>query len=214
MKDELINLNSLTDIVSNSVGILVLLSLLTLFQAEKKVFEVDIPIEHQSNQCPVFFICKDDALLFLDSAIIFQNAIAESERGLTDENNEFSSGYGELTGKLDDRNRLVIYPQSTSAWDGISGINDGNSEIRKALDKLDPAKYFAFFFVYDEAYQETGSGFESFRKAREYLKGRNIKSGWMPADDDHPPYICFWGDQPDCEYMPSYRLTGAKASSQ
>ena len=71
MRSRLFNMTSLTDIVSNSIGILVLLALLTLFNAEKKVYKVDIPIEHQTGLAPAFFLCKDDAVLYLDTEKIF-----------------------------------------------------------------------------------------------------------------------------------------------
>jgi len=72
------------------------------------------------------------------------------------------------------------------------------------LNAIDPSKQFAFFFVYDSNDDDSGSGFEAFRAAREYLKTRRIKTGWQPVNDDAPANICNGHYGKRCDYLPSY----------
>ncbi|OAD24037.1 hypothetical protein THIOM_000112 [Candidatus Thiomargarita nelsonii] len=195
MKQDLINVNFLTDIISNSVGILVLFAVLNIVHEEKTVYKLEVPIEHQSSLAPAFFICKDDAIVFIDPETIFTNAIIQADRGL--DNQIFSLAYMNLDGQIAEDRGLILYANDTSLWH-----DKDDSEIRQALDKLDTKKHFAFFFVYDE---EGSSGFEIFRHTRQYLKKRHIKSGWQPVNENNPPHICFWSDVPACRYFPSYQ---------
>ncbi|KHD06516.1 hypothetical protein PN36_10805 [Candidatus Thiomargarita nelsonii] len=194
MKQDLINVNFLTDIISNSVGILVLFAVLNIVHEEKTVYKLEVPIEHESSLAPAFFICKDNAIVFIEPETIFSNAIIQADRGL--DNKIFSLGYMDIDGQIAEDRGLVLYANNTSLW-------QNDSEIRQTLDdKLDAKKHFAFFFVYDE---EGSSGFEIFRQTRQYLKKRQIKSGWQPVNENNPPHICFWSDVPACRYFPSYQ---------
>ncbi|MEN8216221.1 MAG: hypothetical protein ABFS56_07560 [Pseudomonadota bacterium] len=196
MKQDLINVNFLTDIISNSVGILVLFAVLNIVHEEKKVYKLEVPIEHESSLAPSFFICKDDAIVFIDPETIFTNAIVQADRGSGEDGKVFSLDYMGIDGQFVENRGLVLYPNDTSLW---NEMGDAESEVRQALDKLDAKKQFAFFFVYDS------SGFGIFRQTRQYLKERNIKSGWLPVNEYNLPHICFWSNVPACRYFPSAR---------
>jgi hypothetical protein len=189
MKQDLINVNFLTDIISNSVGILVLFAVLNIVHEEKKVYKLEVPIEHESSLAPAFFICKDDAIVFIDPETIFTNAIVQADRGSGENGKIFSLDYMGIDGQFAENRGLVLYPNDTSLW-----MDD--AEVRQALDKLDAKKQFAYFFVYDS------SGFEIFRQTRQYLKERNIKYGWQPVNENNLPHICFWSNVPACRYFP------------
>jgi len=203
MKQDLINVNFLTDIISNSVGILVLFAVLNIAHEEKKVYKLEVPIEHETSLAPAFFICKDDAIVFVDPNTIFTNAIVQANKGSGENGKIFSLGYMGIDGQIAKNHGLVLHPNDTSLWSDISDKDDA----RLTLDKLDAKKQFAFFFVYDDLQGNRGSGFEIFRQARQYLKERNIKSGWLPVNENNPPHICFWGDIPACRYFPSYQAS-------
>jgi len=193
MKQDLININFLTDIISNSVGILVLFAVLNIVHEEKTVYKLEVPIEHESSLAPAFFICKDNAIVFIEPETIFTNAIIQADRGL--DKKIFSLGYMDIDGQIAQDRGLILYANNTSLWD-----SDKN-EIRQTLDdKLDAKKHFAYFFVYDDE-----GGFEIFRQTRQYLKKRQIKYGWQPVNENNPPHICFWSDVPACRYFPSYQ---------
>jgi hypothetical protein len=209
---ELFNVNSLTDIISNSVGILVVFAVLNIAYEGERVYELEIPIEHDSLLAPAFFICKDNAIVFLEAETVFTHAIAQARRGLSEEGKVFPLEYLGINSQIDENLGLVLHPEDTRHWHENSEIGIADSEIRQALDKLDAKKQFAFFFVYDDLVEEqgSGSGFEIFRKARQYLKARGVKTGWRPVAEEHPPHICFWGSVPMCNYKPSYLASEEK----
>ncbi len=206
---QLINVDSLTDIISNSVGILIILAVVNLIHDNSKAYQLEIPIEHQSELSPVFIIAKDDSLIVLDTDKIFSNAAMQATDGAASSKRIFPLDYGQLFGQIDNDHGIMFHAQDIEGskdWHHFSTLEKNNSRLRQQLNKIDPKKQFAYFFVYDEVAESniSGSGFESFRKAREYLKSRHIKSGWKPVDSDNPASICDVSFSPLCKYLPSY----------
>ncbi|MCK5895988.1 MAG: hypothetical protein KAG20_04230 [Cocleimonas sp.] len=206
---QLLNVDSLTDIVSNSVGILIILAVVTLIQDNSTAYQLEIPIEHQSELSPVFMIAKDDALLILDTDQIFANAAFQATKGVASNKRIFQLEYGQLSGQIDEKKGLIFHVQETNddeSWYHFNHLEKKNSALQQRLNAIDPKKQFAYFFVYDEVGESniSGSGFESFRNAREYLKNRQVKSGWKPVDSENPASICDLGFSPLCQYLPSY----------
>jgi len=208
MKQDLINVNSLTDIISNSVGILVMFAVLNIANMGGKVYQLEVPIEHETALAPAFFICKENAMVYLEPETVFMNAMRQAGKGRADDGETFSLNYQGIDGQVDSKS-VIFHPEDTSHWHDITDLKEADSEIRQTLDKLDGEKQFAYFFVYDEKLEDysDGSGFAVFRQARQYLQQRHIKSGWRPADEDNPPYICFWDISTCKNYFPSYLAT-------
>jgi hypothetical protein len=206
---QFINVDSLTDIVSNSVGILIILAVVSLIHDNSKAYQLEIPIEHQSELSPVFVIAKDDALIVLDTDKIFSNAAMQATEGAASSKRIFPLEYGQLFGQIDDEHGIMFHVQDiedSEDWHHFNDLEKNNSNLRQLFNQIDPKKQFAYFFVYDEVGESniSGSGFESFRKAREYLKNRQVKSGWKPVDTDNPANICDMSFSPLCKYLPSY----------
>lgn len=207
----LISLDSLTDIVSNSVGILIIFAVINLIHDNNKTYQLEIPLEHATDLSPVFFIGKDDRILPMDTDKIFSNAALQATIGAAKGKRVFSLDYYGLFGKIDRDNGISFFARDTDEWSKFKDIEKRNSTLRKALDNIDPKKQFAYFFVYDSSEKGagTGSGFEAFRKAREYLKGNFVKSGWQPVNSESPANICDRSFSPRCVYLPSYLGGGA-----
>ena len=205
MKD-LISLDSLTDIVSNSVGILIIFAVINLIHDNNKTYQLEIPLEHATNLSPVFFICKDERIIHMDTDILFANAAQQATQGATGSKRIFPLDYKGLFGKIDREKGISFYVNNTSQWPRYQEIKKSSSSIREKLSSLDPEKHFAYFFVFDSSNDDSvnASGFESFRKAREYLKLRFVKSGWQPVNAESPPHICDLSFNPRCVYQPSY----------
>ena len=203
---ELISLDSLTDIVSNSVGILIIFAVINLIHDNSKTYQLEIPLEHATDLSPVFFLCKDDRILSMDTDVLFSNATLQASSGAAASERIFPLEYSGLFGKIDQEKGLSFYARDTEQWSDISKLDQRQSKIRKIMDGIDPKKQFAYFFVYDtsENGAATGSGFEAFRKAREHLKGHLVKSGWQPVNDDNPANICDISLNARCSYLPSY----------
>ena len=202
----LISLDSLTDIVSNSVGILIIFAVINLIHDDSKTFQLEIPLEHATNLTPVFYLCKDDRILPMDTDKLFSNAALQATSGAAANKRIFSLDYFDLFGKIDRDNGLSFHARDTSQWSKFNKIDTRNSDLRKSLNSIDPKKQFAYFFVYDtsEDGAGTGSGFEAFRKAREYLKSHAVKSGWQPVNSETPANLCDTSFSPRCTYLPSY----------
>ncbi|HIP93788.1 MAG TPA: hypothetical protein EYH20_00450 [Leucothrix sp.] len=206
---QFINVDSLTDIVSNSVGILIILAVVSLIHDNSKAYQLEIPIEHQSELSPVFIIAKNDKLIVLDTDKIFSNAAMQATDGAANGKRIFPLEYGQLFGQIDSKRGIIFHAQDIEGskdWHHFTLLEKNQSDLQQQLDQIDPKKEFAYFFVYDEIEDSniSGSGFESFRMTREYLKSRHIKSGWKPVDSDNPASICDMSFSPLCKYLPSY----------
>jgi hypothetical protein len=202
----LISLDSLTDIVSNSVGILIIFAVINLIHDDSKTYQLEIPLEHETELSPVFFISKNDRILKMDTDKLFANATLQATSKAAANKRLFPLDYFGLLGKIDDKKGISFFAQDTSEWPNFIELDQRNSSLRNSLETLNPKKQFAYFFVYDniEDGSSAGSGFEAFRKTREYLKTRLIKSGWQPVNSDYPPNICDRSFSRRCVYRPSY----------
>ena len=204
----LININSLTDIISNSVGILIIFAVLNITHESGKAREVDVPLEHATDHIPAFFIAKDNALIYLEPETVFFNAMVQVQKGKADDGEAFDLDYMRLQGEMRNSSDFVIRPTDTIRWHDISELDEPKSDLRKILDGLDKEMQYAYFFVYDETDPETGtgSGYAIFRQTRAYLKQRGLRTGWRPVDADNPAHFCCWGEYVICgNYAPAYR---------
>lgn len=202
----LISLDSLTDIVSNSVGILIIFAVINLIHDNNKTYQLEIPIEHRTELSPSFFIIKNDSILAMDTDKLFSNATMQATRGAATNERLFALDYFDVLGKINDDKGISFYARDTTTWPTFQELGKGNSKLTETLNKLDPKTQFAFFFVYDSNDDEgsAGSGFEAFREAREFLKARRIKTGWRPVNDEAPANICRDPFGKRCDYIPSY----------
>lgn len=205
MKD-LISLDSLTDIVSNSVGILIIFAVINLIHDNNKTYQLEIPLEHATDLSPVFFIAKNDRILALDTAKLYKNAILQATTGAAGGKRIFALDFFGLFGQIDKDRGISFYARDTSEWPDFHSLEKHNTELRNMLDSLDPKKQFAYFFVYDNSEDgaTAGSGFEAFRKARKYLKRNYVKTGWQPVNAEAPANICDEIMSSRCIYLPSY----------
>ncbi|RTZ65695.1 MAG: hypothetical protein DSZ29_03965 [Aquificaceae bacterium] len=207
--NNIISVDSLTDIISNSVGILIIFAVISLINDNNKAYQLEIPIEHSSDLSPVFVIAKNDALLVLNTDKLFTNAAMQATEGAAKRKRSFPLDYGHLLGEIDKRKGLIFHVEDIEGskdWHHFNTLEKPTSALKDQLSLINPKKQFAYFFVYDEVGESSisGSGFEAFRKAREYLKSRGVKSGWKPVDSNNPANICDVSFSPLCRYLPSY----------
>ncbi|RVU83704.1 hypothetical protein EOL70_15370 [Leucothrix sargassi] len=204
----LINVDSLTDIVSNSVGILIIFAVINLIHDNNKTYELEIPIEHQTELKPAYIISKDDRLLVMDMDEVFSNAAKQASNGAAANERIFDLDYKGLFAQVDPEKGISFHARLTEDWPKFTELETKDSDLQKQLNAIDPNEYFAYFFVYDETNlgSSAGSGFESFRTARKYLKARSIKSGWEPVNSEFPASICSFLD---CRYLPSFLASEA-----
>lgn len=200
----LISLDSLTDIVSNSVGILIVFAVINLIHDNNETYQLEIPIEHQTELRPEFFIIKNDSILELDTDIIFSNATQQATSGVAANERLFNLDYFDILGRINENEGISFYARDTDNWPKFHELGKGTSKLTQTLNEIDAKKQFAFFFVYGSDDDSSGSGFEAFRETRKFLKSRQIKTGWRPVNDDAPAKICRYGLGKRCDYLPSY----------
>jgi len=76
------SLDSLTDLVSNAVGVLILLLLMTALQSKNQFSDPPLPIEHQSGLVPQFFYVYGEHIQSIDVNSVFTNGLlAAKESG-------------------------------------------------------------------------------------------------------------------------------------
>ena len=194
-----IGLDSLVDIVTNTVGILIILAVfmalfsrLTLSGGEPSRPEVPledpperilVPWSHSSNKTAVFAYARGNRLRVL----------------------ELRAFYAELAGRKPEPGGAPIrvdlpgletrfYPVTNLVYclefrpkpgygETLPQLRQAGSAWQAALGAYPPEKFYYFFWV-------AGDSFEMFRTVRQELWARQIEVGWKPVQADAPLEIC------------------------
>lgn len=210
-----VNLVSLADIISNSIGMLVLFALMTLIQAEQRTESLHVPIEHDTSLSPVFFLCQGGAALPVDPTALARGLLPRYSRDQVKDEEPQPIGYFGLKAAMRG-GQIVLAVSDTAGWPAARTLNETSSALRGKLEQLKPDKQFAFFFVNDEALLDSGegSGFAAFQTARDFLLKRGVKSGWMPFDRVNSPKLCFEDGENRCRFRPAFRADTENPHSQ
>lgn len=192
------SLDSLTDLVSNAVGVLILLLLMTALQSRSQFSDPPLPIEHQSGLVPQFFYIHENSIQNIDVNSVFTNGLlAAKESGA---NTEYQIN-ADFTGRPDDLLTLAINPIDTQDWPSQAQLEDPESALGKVAHAIDGTVEFAFIFVHDS---NSGVGYRQFHKTKQWFLDRGIAVGWLPVTEANPAYLCSWSDVSACQYSPSY----------
>jgi len=197
------SLDSLTDLVSNAVGVLILLLLITVLQSQQPFNETPLPIEHQSALVPQFFYVHGERLQAINVNSVFANGLLSASESGTEAEYQISADF---IGRPDDALTLAILPIDTGNWPSYEELSATESPLRISIDKLDKRREFAFLFVFDDA---AGTGFTEFSRVRQWFLERGIAVGWLPVTDSNPAYLCSWSDVSACRYSPSWYAQAA-----
>lgn len=198
------NLDSLTDMVSNAVGVLILLLLMTALQSSNPHSEPPLPIEHQSGLLPKFFYIHNDRLQSIDVNAAFANGLLAASEANSEQQEEFQIS-ADFIGRRHDFLTLTMTPVETDKWPTFEDLSKADTRLGKTARSLDKTKDFAFFFVEDEG---NGSSFLEFEKARQWFLDRGTAVGWIPVTENNPAYLCSWSNISACRYSPSHYGTG------
>jgi len=194
------NLDSLTDMVSNAVGVLILLLLMTALQSSNPHFEPPLPIEHQSGLLPKFFYIHSDRVQSIDVNAAFANGLLAASESASDQQTEFQIS-ADFIGKRHDYLTLTMTPVDTDNWPTFEDLGDTGTLLGKAAASLDSEKDFAFVFVQDEG---DGESFKEFDKIKQWFLDRGTAVGWIPVTENNPAYLCSWSNVAACRYSPSH----------
>ncbi|MBX2826344.1 MAG: hypothetical protein KTR33_16535 [Gammaproteobacteria bacterium] len=192
------SLDSLTDLVSNAVGVLILLLLMTALQSNKPFNDTPLPIEHQSGLVPSFFYIHGNRMQAIDVNSAFANGLLAASESGTESDFQISADF---LGVPDEDLTLAILPIDTDNWPQFAELAQIESPLRQFIDKLNPGNEFAFVFVHDHG---DARSFAHFSKIKEWFLDRGIAVGWLPVTKENPAYLCSWSDVSACQYSPSY----------
>ncbi len=198
----LLNLDSLVDIVSNNVGILVILAVfMAMFslieksdQATKEdqsfeiIEKIKIPWSHASQKNNLLFLLRDDRILYLDRALVYQNLkkylsgkkALPKQISLIQYSIKLTTGSGHAHCL-----EFLPSPRSGQWWHQLSH-HDGL--LQSLMKKYPPEENFFFFWVDPKS-------FELFREIRESLWGQSFEVGWKPVHRESTLRYCSGNEQ-------------------
>ena len=192
-----LNLDSLVDIVSNNVGILVILAVfMAVFslmdkreqvsseeQPEKQIKKLKIPWSHASQKNSLLILLRDDRLLYLDRALVYQR-LKKYLSGKDPLPTEFSLDQYSIKLTVGGRHTHCIEflpsPASGEWWHKFSR----HGGLMQTLMKKYPPEQNYFFFWVDP------DSFDLFREIRKTLWEQRFEVGWKPVREESALRYC------------------------
>ena len=186
-----LSLDPFLDVVTNTLGMLVLIAALVILGHRDMRINLGTPImvKADKNLKRVEFECRDNRTIFLDSD--FQDArlkrifkldlseIRDRLEALSSSRRTNTNGYhyfeweivrvGPTTYGL----KVAIPSRDERVGDWILDLAKSDSEFLTRLDELDPKKHWIYFIVRENS-------FEALRLARKLARQRGFKIGWRP----------------------------------
>ena len=198
----LLNLDSLVDIVSNNVGILVILAVfMAMFslieksdQATKEdqsfeiIEKIKIPWSHASQKNNLLFLLRDDRILYLDRALVYQNLkkylsgkeALPKQISLIQYSIKLTTGSGHA--------HCLEFLPSPGAGQWWHQLSQHDGLLQSLMKKYPPEENYFFFWVDPKS-------FELFREIRESLWGQHFEVGWKPVRRESTLRYCSGNEQ-------------------
>lgn len=198
----LLNLDSLVDIVSNNVGILVILAVfMAMFslieksdQATKEdqsfeiIEKIKIPWSHASQKNNLLFLLRDDRILYLDRALVYQNLkkylsgkeALPKQISLIQYSIKLTTGSGHA--------HCLEFLPSPGAGQWWHQLSQHDGLLQSLMKKYPPEENYFFFWVDPKS-------FELFREIRESLWRQHFEVGWKPVRRESTLRYCSGNEQ-------------------
>ena len=198
----LLNLDSLVDIVSNNVGILVILAvfmaMFSLLEKSEQVPEkeqpfeniekIKIPWSHASQKNNLLFLLRDDRILYLDRALVYQNLkkhlsgkeALPKQISLNQYSIKLTTGSGHA--------HCLEFLASPGAGQWWHQLSQHDGLLQSLMKKYPPEENYFFFWVDPKS-------FELFREIRESLWGQHFEVGWKPVRRESTLRYCSGNEQ-------------------
>ena len=198
----LLNLDSLVDIVSNNVGILVILAvfmaMFSLLEKSEQVPEkeqpfeniekIKIPWSHSSQKNNLLFLLRDDRILYLDRALVYQNLkkylsgkeALPKQISLNQYSIKLTTGSGHA--------HCLEFLASPGAGQWWHQLSQHDGLLQSLMKKYPPEENYFFFWVDPKS-------FELFREIRESLWGQHFEVGWKPVRRESTLRYCSGNEQ-------------------
>jgi len=184
------SLDSFLDIVTNSLGVLILVATLSVLGTQNLKISLGTPIMTDAEETLAIhtFEVRDGRIVPVDSDFIaaeiveFLNAEEGDLQRLADRFNagNHTNGYHRFEFRVEQIGILtvpmvVFLPAGGDVGTPIADVEAEGTEFAKQLRSLDSKKDWLYFIVRSDS-------FESFRKVRQKLKERGFRVGWSPID--------------------------------
>ena len=197
-----LNLDSLVDIVSNNVGILIILAVFmamfsllekseqvpTTEQSIENIEKLKIPWSHVSQKNNLLLLLRNDRLLFFDRALVYQRLKKYLSGSDPLPTNISLDQYSiELTAGGGHAHCLEFFPSPRAGqwWHQVSQHNG----LMQTLMKKYPTEENYFFFWVDP------DSFDLFREIRKSVWENRFEVGWKPVRIESPLRYCSGDDQ-------------------
>ena len=197
-----INLDSLVDIVSNNVGILIILAVFmamfsllekseqvpTTEQSIENIEKLKIPWSHVSQKNNLLLLLRNDRLLFFDRALVYQRLKKYLSGSDPLPTNISLDQYSiELTAGGGHAHCLEFFP-SPRAGQWWHQVSQHNGLMQTLMKKYPTAENYFFFWVDPDS-------FDLFREIRKSLWEQRFEVGWKPVRIESPLRYCSGDDQ-------------------
>ena len=194
------SLDSFLDIITNVLGLLILICALTIISTQDIQISLGTPImaDVDDDLERVCFECRDNRLVPLDSdyrsdeiKAVFSSGVSSSERKrkiAALNGSSSSNGFHQFEVKIREIDlgsqtlrmmEIVVTPVEEPVGDTLSQMRKPDSELNKRLSKMNPKKHWLYFVVRTDS-------FEAFRAARKYAKKQGFQVGWTPYKPKKP----------------------------
>ena len=192
-----LNLDSLVDIVSNNVGILVILAVfMAVFslmdkreqvsseeQPEKQIEKLKIPWSHASQKNSLLILLRDDRLLYLDRALVYQR-LKKYLSGKDPLPTEFSLDQYSIKLTVGGRHTHCIeFLPSPAAGEWWHKFSRHGGLMQTLMKKYPPEQNYFFFWVDPDS-------FDLFREIRKTLWEQRFEVGWKPVREKSTLRYC------------------------
>jgi len=192
-----LNLDSLVDIVSNNVGILVILAVFmavfslmnkreqvsTEEQPDKQIEKLKIPWSHSSQKNSLLVFLHDDRLLYLDRALVYQR-LKKYLSGKEPLPTELSLDQYSIKLTVGGRHTHCIEflpsPVTGEWWHNFSRHG---GLMQTLMKKYPPEQNYFFFWVEPDS-------FGLFREIRKTLWEQHYEVGWKPVREESALRYC------------------------
>ena len=192
-----LNLDSLVDIVSNNVGILVILAVfMAVFslmdkreqvspeeQPDKQIEKLKIPWSHASQKNSLLILLRDDRLLYLDRALVYQR-LKKYLSGKDPLPTEFSLDQYSIKLTVGGRHTHCIeFLPSPAAGEWWHKFSRHGGLMQTLMKKYPPEQNYFFFWVDPDS-------FDLFREIRKTLWEQRFEVGWKPVREESALRYC------------------------
>lgn len=198
------SLDSFLDIVTNSLGLLILVALLSAFSAQGVKISLGTPIMTDADEgqevvqfhvvngriLPVDLkFCEVELTEFFTTADQASVAAKYNAGPLANEFHRIELEPG-VPGIYGIGGSYVLTPVSEDAGDTVEDLDQEGSAFRTQIEELDAERQWVFFIV-------SSDSFEQFREFREFVKQQGLVVGWIPYRQGEPlRFVAEGGQEP------------------